>query len=121
VRKTWLAVVRDPADQVVAGEMVVASDGYLHSYLAGTRSAHRYCSPGKNATLRVLDLADKLDVRLNVGGGRSEEDGLEASKDSYANASEVFYTHEIVSDPARYVALAPGHEGTGFFPAYRAR
>lgn len=120
VAGSWLAVVRDPDGAVVAGELVVRSDGMLHSYLAGTATAHRSGSPGKNATLRAIELADALGRRLNVGGGVAADDTLAASKRSYANAEDRFVTHELITDPAVYAALGDGVDAGSFFPAYRA-
>ncbi|MGD9991029.1 GNAT family N-acetyltransferase [Pseudonocardia sp.] len=118
--RSWLAVTRGPDGDVAAAELLVGSDGVLHSYLAGTRTAHRMRSPGKNATVATLDLADRLAVRLNHGGGLTPGDGIEASKRSYTNTEASFVTHELVCDPARYAALSSGDIETGYFPSYRA-
>lgn len=120
VEGTWLALVRAPNGDAAAGELVVNSDGILHSYLAGTRSRYRSNSPGKNGVARLLDLADELGTRLNFGGGLTEDDGIEASKRSYANTEDAFVTHELICDEAQYALLADGVAETSFFPRYRA-
>ena len=55
----------------------------------------------------MLDLADELEVPLNLGGGLSAGDGLESFKRGFANAELPFITHEIVCDPEAYERL-PG-------------
>lgn len=120
-RGSWLAVTRSSAGDVAAAELVVASDGLLHSYLAATCSEHRAASPGKLATAALLDLADRLGLTLNHGGGVRPGDGLEVSKRSYCNADLPFVTHELVADEdayramSRHAAAAPDD----FFPGYR--
>lgn len=118
---SWLVLVTGPHGSVAAGELVVTSDGLLHSYLAGTCTADRPWSPGKLATARAMDLADDLGVALNFGGGLSPGDGVERSKRSYGNATSTFVTHELVGDPEAMDTLtgrAP--RSPGFFPPYRA-
>lgn len=117
---SWLAVVREPDGRIVAGELMVESDGHLHSYLAGTCSAHRSTSPGKNATLRLLDAADELGLPLNHGGGMTPGDGIEVSKRSYCNAAAEYFVHRLVCDEERYRQLPDPAPGSGFFPRYRA-
>lgn len=118
---SWLVLVHGPDGDVAAGELVVSSDGMLHSYLAGTATAHRSYSPGKTATSNVLDLADTLGLVLNLGGGVSAGDGVEASKHSYGNTVGHFITHELIGDDRAYRELSDGHElASGFFPSYRA-
>ena len=118
--RSWLAVVRAPAGELAAAAIAAVSDGVLHYYLAGTADAHRQASPGKNALLRLLGLADELGIVLNLGGGVQPGDGLEAFKRGFANATRPFMTHEIVCDARAYAELAEGREAGGYFPAYRA-
>ena len=68
----------------------------------------------------MLDLADELEVPLNLGGGVAPGDGLEDFKRGFANAELPFHTHEVVCDPAAYARLSEGREAGGFFPVYRA-
>lgn len=117
----WLATVHTPDGEFAAGEIVVRSDDVLHSFLAATSTPLRDRSPGKNATLAALDLADAMGLRLNVGGGLRPGDGLEASKRHYTNAADVFRTHEVVCRPDLYEQLSAGHGSVGsYFPRYRA-
>ncbi|MEQ3549098.1 GNAT family N-acetyltransferase [Pseudonocardia nematodicida] len=120
---SWLAVVRDGDGRVAAGELVVRSDGILHSYLAATGDDHRHASPGKLCTARLLDLADELAMPLNHGGGVRPGDGLEASKRSYCNAEMGFVTHELVADEDTYDRLCRDVSGPSgdYFPGYRRR
>lgn len=120
--RSWLAVVRDVGGELAAAELAVASDGHLHSYLAATADRHRLSSPGKSATLRLMDLADELAHPLNFGGGMSSGDGIEASKLGYANSCLEYRTHELIVDGRRYADLSAGRSGAdGFFPSYRSR
>lgn len=117
----WLATVRTPDGEFAAGELVVRSDDVLHSFLAATRTRFRERSPGKNATLAALDLADDVGLRLNVGGGLRPGDGLEASKRHYTNTSTTFRTHELICRPDLYGELSVGcSDRTSYFPVYRA-
>jgi hypothetical protein len=120
--RSWLSLTLDPFGGIAAGELAVMSDGMLHSYLAGTRTREYADSPGKNATLRLLELADELGSRLNHGGGLDPNDGLEASKRSYCNDAEVFVTHQVICEPDRYAELAANapQNDSAFFPRYRA-
>ena len=68
----------------------------------------------------MLDLADRLELPLNLGGGVTAGDGLEGFKRGFANGELPFRTHEVVCDPAGYERLAAGRDAGGFFPAYRA-
>lgn len=118
---SWLVLVTGPHGGVAAGELVVTSDGLLHSYLAGTCTADRPWSPGKLATARAIDLADDLSLALNFGGGLSPGDGVERSKRSYGNATSTFVTHEFVGDLDAMTDLTGrGPRSPGFFPPYRA-
>ena len=95
------------------------SDGVLHYFLGGTSESARSASPFKNVVVAMLDLADGLELELNLGGGVEAGDGLEEFKRGFANAEREFHTQEIVCDAAAYEELATGTEATGFFPAYR--
>jgi hypothetical protein len=103
-----------------AAAIAARSDGVLHYYLGGTADAALDGSPFKNVVAALLDLADELEVPLNLGGGVTPGDGLERFKRGFANAAAPFRTHEIICDPAEYERLSAGRETSGFFPAYRA-
>ena len=122
--RSWLLLARGAAGEAGAGAIAALSDGVLHYYLGGTADAALGESPFKNAVAAMLDLADELGARLNLGGGVSEGDGLEEFKRGFANAELPFHTHEIVCDRREYerlVAARPAAAGRpGFFPAYRA-
>jgi hypothetical protein len=68
----------------------------------------------------MMDLAEELELPLNLGGGVHPRDGLEDFKRGFANAELPFVTHEIVCDRDAYSTLADGRDAGGFFPAYRA-
>ena len=115
----WLLVARNDG-AVGAAAIAAVSDGVLHYYLGGTADSARGSSPFKNVVLGMLDLADELELRLNLGGGVAPGDGLETFKRGFANSELPFRTHEVVCDPDAYASLADGREAGGFFPAYRA-
>jgi hypothetical protein len=117
--RSWLVVARRNGE-VGAAAIAALSDAILHYYLGGTADAARAASPFKNVVAAMLDLADELELRLNLGGGITSGDGLEAFKRGFANAELPFHTHEIVCDPAAYAELAGGRDPSGYFPAYRA-
>ena len=110
-------LARPPAG---AGAIAAFSDGVLHYYLGGTAEAALDASPFKNVVVAMLDLADKLEVPLNLGGGLAPGDGLESFKRGFANGELPFVTHEIVCDLDAYERLSAGRDASGFFPAYRA-
>jgi hypothetical protein len=117
--RSWLLLAEreGPGAAAIAG----VSDGILHYYLGGTADAARDESPFKNVVAAMLDLADELGLKLNLGGGVSAGDGLETFKRGFANAELGFRAHELVCDPAEYERLAgAGATAPGFFPAYRA-
>ncbi len=69
----------------------------------------------------MLDLADELGLPLNLGGGVTAGDGLEAFKRGFANTGLAFHTQEVVCDPDEYERLGRDSRAPeGFFPAYRA-
>lgn len=119
---SWFIAVQAPDGALASASIVVRSDGVLHYYLGGTTEEHRAASPAKNGFVRMMDLAEELELPLNLGGGLTPGDGLERFKRSFANTVESFLTHEIVADREAYATLAPPtSSGTGaFFPAYRA-
>jgi len=92
----------------------------VHYYLGGTADAARHASPFKNVVGAMLDLADRLQLPLNLGGGVTPGDGLETFKRGFANAEEPFHTQEVVCDREAYRELSQGREAGGYFPAYRA-
>ena len=118
--RTWLLLCRSPEGATAAGAIAAASDGLLHYYLGGTGDAHRRESPFKNVVDAMIELAEDLEVPLNLGGGVRPGDGLEDFKRGFANAELPFRTHEIVCDPRAYAELTQGRGKTDFFPAYRA-
>jgi hypothetical protein len=116
---SWLLLARrdgEPGAGAIAGR----SDGALHYYLGGTTDAGRDASPFKNVVMAMLDLADELELPLNLGGGVAPGDGLERFKRGFANSERGFRTHELICDEPEYMRLAGGREAGGFFPAYRA-
>jgi hypothetical protein len=116
--RSWLLVAsRDGSAQAAA--IAAVSDGVLHYYLGGTADSARRASPFKNVVAAMIDLADSLELPLNLGGGISAGDGLERFKRRFANTELPFLTHEVVCDADEYERLGSvGAEG-GFFPAYR--
>jgi hypothetical protein len=117
---SWLLLARSPDGEPGAGAIAALSDGLLHYYLGGTADAHLVISPFKNVTAAMLDLADELEVPLNLGGGVHAGDGLERFKRGFANSELSFWTQELVCDPGAYERLAAGRAAGDFFPAYRA-
>jgi len=117
--RSWLVLCRSPEGSSAAGAIAALSDGILHYYLGGTAEAHLRDSPFKNVAASMMDLADKLEIPLNLGGGVWHGDGLEDFKRGFANAELPFHTHEIVCDTERYAELTDGLEDSSFFPLYR--
>jgi hypothetical protein len=117
--RSWLLVARRRGEAGAAAILAV-SDGVLHYYLGGTADRFRDASPFKNVVAAMLDQADRLRLPLNLGGGVTAGDGLEAFKRGFANAELRFRTHELVCDPGEYERLAAGRDAGDFFPAYRA-
>jgi hypothetical protein len=118
--RSWLLLARSDSGEVGAGAIAAVSDNVVHYYLGGTAEPAREASPFKNVVAAMLDLADGLELPLNLGGGLAPGDGLERFKRGFANAELPFVTHEIVCDRAAYDRLAAGRAADGFFPAYRA-
>jgi hypothetical protein len=118
--KAWLFLVRAPDSGFAAGAVAVLSDGIVHYYLSGTGDAYLRASPAKNLIAAVIEFAEQLGAPMNLGGGVTPGDSLEAFKRGFANAELPFHTHEIVCDRAAYEELSAGREDTGFFPLYRA-
>jgi hypothetical protein len=117
--RSWLVVARREGE-VGAAAIAAVSDSHLHYYLGGTADAARDASPFKNVVTAMLDLADELELPLNLGGGVTPGDGLEKFKRGFANADLAFRTQEVVCDPDAYAELSPGRDAGGYFPAYRA-
>ena len=101
---------------VGAAAIAAVSDGVLHYYLGGTADSARGASPFKNVVLGMLDLADELELRLNLGGGVAPGDGLETFKRGFANSELPFRTHEVVCDPGAYAALGDRPRGRRLLP-----
>jgi hypothetical protein len=117
--RSWLLLGRTAERATAAAAIAALSDGLLHYYLGGTAEAHLSDSPFKNVAEAMIELADELGVRLNLGGGVRPGDGLEDFKRGFANAELPFHTHEIICDPDAYRRLSEGREEAGFFPLYR--
>jgi hypothetical protein len=115
--RSWLLVARR-GGRPGAGAIAGVSDSTLHYFLGATADAALAASPFKNVVASMLDLADALELPLNLGGGVTAGDGLETFKRGFANAELPFLTHEIVCDPREYERL--GGAGSDLFPAYRA-
>jgi GNAT acetyltransferase-like protein len=118
--RSWLLLARAAGGEAAAAAIAAASDGYLHYFLGGTADAARADSPFKLVVAAMLDLADELELPLNLGGGVAPGDGLERFKRGFANAEAAFRADEVVCDAAAYAELAGGCEPGGFFPAYRS-
>ena len=117
---SWLLLAHSADGNVQAGALAALSDGLLHYYLGGTADDALEDSPFKNVVAAMMDLADQLEVPLNLGGGVTAGDGLERFKRGFANAELPFVTHEVVCDPTAYEELSAGRDADEFFPAYRA-
>jgi hypothetical protein len=117
--RSWLIVARR-SGEVGAAAIAAISDSILHYYLGGTADAAREASPFKNVVTAMLDLADELELPLNLGGGVTPGDGLEEFKRGFANADLPFHTQEVVCDAAAYARLTGDRDAGGYFPAYRA-
>ena len=118
--RSWLLLAHSPDENIGAGAIAALSDGLLHYYLGGTADDSLADSPFKNVVSAMMDLADELEVPLNLGGGVRQGDGLERFKRGFANAELPFTTHEVVCDREEYERLSAGRDAGGFFPAYRA-
>ena len=120
---TWLVVAREPEGAVAAASIAAASDGLLHYYLSGTADPYLRDSPMKNLLAGMIELAGKMEMPLNLGGGITPGDRLEEFKRGFANREEQWFTSEVVCDQAAYDDLcrrAGVEADSGFFPAYRA-
>ena len=118
--RLWLLLAVAPDGRAGAGALATLSDGFLHYYLSGTGDESLTASPMKNLIESMIELAERLEVPLNLGGGAAPGDSLEAFKRGFANREEPFHTHEVVCDPEAYAELSSGRPDGGFFPAYRA-
>ena len=117
---SWL-VSASHREELLAGAIVVASDGLLHYFLGGTAADGLDDSPMKNLFGRMIDLSEALGLPLNLGGGLEPGDSLESFKRGFSNAELPFITHEIVCDSVLYESLSGGASpAPGFFPAYRS-
>jgi hypothetical protein len=117
----WLALAHAPSGEIAAASIAVRSDGFLHYYLSGSADPHLRDSPMKNVVAGLVELSAEQGLPLNLGGGISRGDRLEEFKRGFANRELPWLTSEIVCDTAAYARLSAGHDGAGFFPAYRAR
>ena len=64
---------------MAAGAIAGLSDAPLHYYLGGTADAHLDRSPFKNVADAMVGLADRLGVRLNLGGDATEPDDFNSA------------------------------------------
>jgi hypothetical protein len=117
--RSWLLTARRGGEPA-AGAISAVSDGVLHYFLGGTAAHAVAASPFKNVVERMLDLADELELPLNLGGGVRIGDGLERFKRGFANAELGFHTHELVCAPGEYERLSRTAAAGGYFPSYRS-
>ncbi|HZI90724.1 MAG TPA: GNAT family N-acetyltransferase [Thermoleophilaceae bacterium] len=117
--RSWLLVARREREPG-ASAIAAVSDSTLHYYLGATADAALAGSPFKNVVASMLALADELELPLNLGGGVTAGDGLEAFKRGFANAELPFLTHEVICDPEEYERLGGADGCDDLFPAYRA-
>jgi hypothetical protein len=117
---TWLALAYAADGDLAAASIAAVSDGYLHYYLSGSADSHLRSAPMKNVVARLVEHSAELDLPLNLGGGISPGDALEAFKRGFANRQQGWLTSELVCDEQTYARLAAGRDAGGFFPAYRA-
>jgi hypothetical protein len=117
---SWLALALEPGGEISAASLVVRSDGMLHYYLSGTSANYYQSSPMRNILGELWKFAKLSGLPLNLGGGMSVGDGLEAFKGRFANHHQHFHTSELIGDPEVYANLSKGIDAGGFFPAYRA-
>ena len=112
---------RGAGASVGAAAIAAVSDGVLHYYLGGTADAARDASPFKNVVVAMLDLADELELPLNLGGGVTAGDGLEEFKRGFANSDLPFRTHEVVCDAGRVRAAQRRPRGRRVLPGLPGR
>jgi hypothetical protein len=117
---SWLALAIAPNGEVAAGSLVVLSDGFFHYYLSGTVATHYRNAPMKSIMAALWGLAQKTDTPINLGGGMTPGDSLDAFKLRFANRQMHFRTSELICDPSAYAKLGHGRPPTDYFPAYRA-
>jgi GNAT acetyltransferase-like protein len=117
---TWLALLTAPTGETAAASIAAVSDGFLHYYLSGSADAHLRDSPMKNVVSRLVELANELELPLNLGGGLIPGDALEEFKRGFANRRQTWHTSEIVCDEEKYNQLSGNHVHGAFFPTYRA-
>ncbi|MFP2897458.1 GNAT family N-acetyltransferase [Corallococcus sp. 4LFB] len=116
----WLVTTRAPDGGVASAALLVLSDGLLHHFVGGTADAYQVHSPAKNEFPVMVELAERLEACVHLGGGVRPGDGVERYKRGFANAMSRFHTHDLICDPEAYARLSQGHAGGDFFPAYRA-
>lgn len=120
--RSWL-ILAERDGEALAGAIAVASDGHLHYYLGGTADEALEDSPMKNLFWAMIAHGADLGLPVNLGGGVTPGDSLDAFKRGFANGEAPWYTHELICDHAAYDELtraAGGEAPEGFFPAYRA-
>jgi Acetyltransferase (GNAT) domain len=118
--RSWLLLASRERGPATAGAVAVGSDGLLHYFLGGTADQALNDSPMKNLFAAMIALAREQGLPLNLGGGVTPGDSLDAFKRGFATAAALFRTHEVVCDSAAYEELSSGIDAEGFFPAYRA-
>lgn len=117
---SWLLLAGRGEEPPSAGAIAVRSDGYLHYFLGGTADEALSDSPMKNLFAAMIELSAQAGLPLHLGGGVEPGDSLDRFKAGFANASEPFFTHEVVCDRDAYARLSGEGATAGFFPAYRA-
>jgi Acetyltransferase (GNAT) domain len=119
--RSWL-LLAEREGEARAGAIAVVSDGHLHYYLGGTADEALADSPMKNLFWAMIAQGAELGLPVNLGGGVTPGDSLDAFKRGFADGEAPWYTHELVCDRAGYDELvaAAGSAPEGFFPAYRA-
>ena len=65
----------------------------------------------------MIDFAEELGAPMNLGGGVTPGDGLEAFKQGFSNAELAFRTHEIVCDAQAYRDLSADRDDDRLLPA----
>jgi hypothetical protein len=116
---TWLALATAPDASLAAASLAVKSDGYLHYYLSGSADSHLRDSPMKNIITSLTDLSTALALPLNLGGGITPNDPLEAFKRGFANRQNPWFTSDLICDPKKYKLLSKSKSPGPFFPLYR--
>lgn len=125
------AEVRDRTGRLVSAELVLASDGFMYSYLGGTHEDAFPTRPNDLLKHEVINFGRATGRQGYVlGGGYQAGDGILRYKRSFDPTGSVpFRTLRLIADQHAYALLTRAHlgprpsdedEDEGFFPAYRA-